>query len=429
MEAELNRLGKALNLTEEEELGVVMPSGVWHSDSESRGFHTVGRLLSHKPYHVEALKTILHSSLNPVKGMEITFLEHDRFLLKFSHTLDRNRILASGPWAFEKNLIVLAAVAENENPAEMDLVWCDFHVRIHGLPLGKMTSDIALFIGYRIGRLTEFNQQKGPESWGSFMRIRLAIDVSKPLPRALKIRTVLGDEHLVTFTYERLPNFCYVCGRIGHISKWCEQRFQAGFEDPGENTPYGPWLRALPRTDARTRFPHNRGNPIHPQVTRPRFTPWQNPVTATKRGSSVLSLSTSPSPAISSSPIGTTITPPLQPVTVHPVPPPISRTTTSLPFPSQSSPIPIPEIPIDVLPIPIPRPTPAAPATFHIPPIECPTDTLASTTLISVPPHTQKRKYTKRGKPNLVPTPSLTLSLSSKCKLLDETVDTNDLPP
>ncbi|KAK4392767.1 hypothetical protein Sango_2054500 [Sesamum angolense] len=406
-----------------------MPSGVWHSDSESRGFHTIGRLLSHKPYHVEALKTILHSSLNPVKGMEITFLEHDRFLLKFSHNLDRKHVLASGPWAFEKNLIVLAAVAENENPAEVDLAWCDFHVRIHGLLIGKMTSNIALFIGSRIGRLTEFNQQKGSESWGSFMRIRLAIDVSKPLPRALKIRTVLGDEHLVTFTYERLPNFCYVCGRIGHIFKWCEQRFQAGFEDPGKNAPYGPWLRALPRTDARTRFPHNRGNPIHPQVTRPSFTPLHNPVTATKRGSavfgdfspsdpgpvdvhpapapepptldhtpilvpgsSVLSPSTSPSPAISSSPLDTTITPPLQPVTVHPVPPPISRTATSLPFPSQSSPMPIPEIPIDVLhptpPIPIPRPAPAAPATLLIPPIECPTNTLASTTLISVPPHT-----------------------------------------
>ncbi|KAL0292489.1 UNVERIFIED_CONTAM: hypothetical protein Sradi_6986200 [Sesamum radiatum] len=260
MEAELTRLGKALDLTETEEMGVVMPTGVWHADSESRGFHVVGRLLSHKPYHGEALKIILHSSFNPAKGMEISFIEHDRFLLKFAHVLDRERVLANGPWAFEKNLLVLATVAEDENPDEVDLNWCPFHVRIHGLPIGKMTSDVASFIGSKIGRIQTSDLQRNPSSWGSFLRVRVAIDVSKPLPRALKIRTVLGDEQLVTFTYERLPNFCYLCGCIGHISKWCEQRFRKGFEDPGENTPFGPWLRAVTRPEARTRFPQNKLN-------------------------------------------------------------------------------------------------------------------------------------------------------------------------
>ncbi|KAL0411506.1 UNVERIFIED_CONTAM: hypothetical protein Slati_3740300 [Sesamum latifolium] len=271
MEAELTRLGKALDLTDKEELGVVMPTGVWHSDPETYGFHVLGRLLSHKPYHGEALKTILHSSLNPAKGMEISFIENDRFLLKFSHILDRDRVLANGPWAFEKNLIVLAAVAENENPDEVDLEWCPFHVRIHGLPIGKMTVEIARFIGSQIGRIQDLDQQKGPESWGSFMHIRIAVDVSKPLPRALKIHTVLGDEQLVTFTYERLSNFCYLCGRVGHISKWCEQRFRAGFEDPGENSPFGPWLRAVIRTETRTRFPQNRYTQASAPVFRPRF--------------------------------------------------------------------------------------------------------------------------------------------------------------
>ncbi|KAL0356017.1 UNVERIFIED_CONTAM: hypothetical protein Sradi_4048600 [Sesamum radiatum] len=54
----------------------------------------------------------------------------------------------------------------------------------------------------------------------------------------------LGSEHLVSFTYERLPNFCYLCGRLGHIGKYCELAFAEGFVDPGNDTPYGPWLRA-----------------------------------------------------------------------------------------------------------------------------------------------------------------------------------------
>ncbi|KAL0388103.1 UNVERIFIED_CONTAM: putative mitochondrial protein [Sesamum radiatum] len=135
MEADWSRLGESLVLTEEEDLGVVMPTGIWHSDPENGGFHVVGCVLSHKPYHVAALKT-------------------------FFHSVDRDRVLASGPWAFEKNLVVIAPVSDIDNPAEVDLAWCDFHVRIHGLPLGKMTPEIASFIGGKIGRLKDFDLSK-----------------------------------------------------------------------------------------------------------------------------------------------------------------------------------------------------------------------------------------------------------------------------
>ncbi|KAL0314692.1 UNVERIFIED_CONTAM: hypothetical protein Sangu_2313600 [Sesamum angustifolium] len=111
-----------------------MPAGIWHSDSDSGGFHTVGRVLSHKSCHMEALKTVLQSALNPAKGMTISFIENDRFLLKFFHSVDRDRVLDSGPWAFEKNLIILAKVAENDNPAAVDLNWCDFLCGSMGYP-------------------------------------------------------------------------------------------------------------------------------------------------------------------------------------------------------------------------------------------------------------------------------------------------------
>ncbi|KAL0437847.1 UNVERIFIED_CONTAM: hypothetical protein Sradi_0492600 [Sesamum radiatum] len=94
-------------------------------------------------------------------------------------------------------------------------------------------------------------------TWGATLRIRVTIVVTLPLPRAFRIRITMGDEQLVTFTFERLLNFCYLCGRLGHIDKFCDKRYEEGFQDPGNDTPYGPWLRApipnkpRPRTSAR----------------------------------------------------------------------------------------------------------------------------------------------------------------------------------
>ncbi|KAL0437463.1 UNVERIFIED_CONTAM: hypothetical protein Sradi_0454200 [Sesamum radiatum] len=80
-------------------------------------------------------------------------------------------------------------------------------------------------------------------SWGSSLRIRVGLDVTTPLKRVLKIRTTSGGEHMICFSYERLPNFCYICGVLGHIAKFCETQFHEGFEDPGDDLQYGPWLR------------------------------------------------------------------------------------------------------------------------------------------------------------------------------------------
>ncbi|KAL0433251.1 UNVERIFIED_CONTAM: hypothetical protein Slati_2659400 [Sesamum latifolium] len=79
------------------------------------------------------------------------------------------------------------------------------------------------------------------------MCIRVALNVTLSLLLALRICTGMGEEFVVTFTYERLENFCYLCGMLGHITRYCNECFVDGFIDPVDDTPYGPWLRASPR--------------------------------------------------------------------------------------------------------------------------------------------------------------------------------------
>ncbi|KAL0444781.1 UNVERIFIED_CONTAM: hypothetical protein Slati_2200800 [Sesamum latifolium] len=81
-------------------------------------------------------------------------------------------------------------------------------------------------------------------AWGASLRIRVGLNVTKPLKRALKVRSTSGAELHARLTYERLANVCYLCGFLGHIDKYCALRFDEGFQDPRTEIQYGSWLRA-----------------------------------------------------------------------------------------------------------------------------------------------------------------------------------------
>ncbi|KAL0406668.1 UNVERIFIED_CONTAM: hypothetical protein Slati_3980700 [Sesamum latifolium] len=152
-----------------------------------------------------------------------------RILTRFFHIIDRQKTLEGCPWSFEKNILILTRIDPNENPMSVNLNWCGFYVYVHDLPLIRMNLGISTHIGNRLGIFQDMEMDEAGRKWGDSLCIRVAIDViNNLLKRALRIRTKMGDEHLVNFTYERLSNFCYLCKQLGHIGKYCEQRFQEG---------------------------------------------------------------------------------------------------------------------------------------------------------------------------------------------------------
>ncbi|KAF7835208.1 cysteine desulfurase mitochondrial-like [Senna tora] len=81
--------------------------------------------------------------------------------------------------------------------------------------------------------------------WGKALRLTVTIDLTKPLKRGTLVRG--RDEQLlkVFFRYERLLDFCYVCGKLGHAIKDCNSDNHDDLDDEQHLT-YGPWLRASP---------------------------------------------------------------------------------------------------------------------------------------------------------------------------------------
>ncbi|KAL0444014.1 UNVERIFIED_CONTAM: hypothetical protein Slati_2124100 [Sesamum latifolium] len=233
METFCHKFGQNLRLTDKECIGVVILDPLCNADSDSHQLFLMGRFLSTKQPKFEALAASLKSMLDPVKGLEIWRLEDGRFLIRFNHIIDRNRALKGCPWSFEKSTLILSSIGVNGNPMRVTLDWCEFVVHVHDLPLSKINLRIASLIENTLGKFRDLEMEDSGCAWGSSLRICIALNVTQPLIWAFRVHTTMGNELVVSFTYERLQNFCYLCGRLGHIYSYCELRFEEGFQDPG----------------------------------------------------------------------------------------------------------------------------------------------------------------------------------------------------
>ena len=66
------------------------------------------------------------------------------------------------------------------------------------------------------------NEEKNDDYKGSqLMRVRVSIDITKPLCQGRKIGLSNSKDSWVSFKYEQLPNLCYWCDRFTHHDKEC----------------------------------------------------------------------------------------------------------------------------------------------------------------------------------------------------------------
>ena len=79
---------------------------------------------------------------------------------------------------------------------------------------------------------------------GQFMRVRVVVDVTKPLCRGRMITWDQGRDRWVYFLYKRLPKFCYWCGFLSHDDKECMVWLNSKESLSKEEQQFETWLRA-----------------------------------------------------------------------------------------------------------------------------------------------------------------------------------------
>lgn len=120
-------------------------------------------------------------------------------------------------------------------PSQIRLINMEIWVRIFDIPIGYFLEKTRKLLGDFIGEFLEYDAKNNLSIWRDFMRIRTRIDVRLPLKRCKKIMISGGRAVKVKFQYEKLPIFCFICDRIGHMDKFCPKLL--GLKHEGEELP------------------------------------------------------------------------------------------------------------------------------------------------------------------------------------------------
>ena len=203
----------------------------------------IGKFLTCKPYNRKATKNTLRRAWGLEEGLQISEVGSNLFQFKFQSEYELNRILKGGPCTFDNQLLMLtrwkAGMSANNVALEHASLW----IQIWRVPFDMMSPEVASEVGNKIGVVEDVERRWKTDDQKFFLRVRVALSISKPMQRGGFLLGSDGQRHWVTYKYELLPMFCHYCGILGHDLHHCLAHFAASKESDNVEYQYVEWLK------------------------------------------------------------------------------------------------------------------------------------------------------------------------------------------
>ena len=259
MAEDLTELCRRMRLSDSEKCNLKLRTGSIQQSKQEAEFSLLFRLLTSRSFNGEAFKGTVWNLWASQGGVTIRDIEDNLFMAIFNRGDDMERIVIQSPWTFDKKLIQITRFESDMQPTVVKFTHSLFWIRIHNLPILSMVREVGEDVGNHIGRLVEVDVPDNGIAWGRYLRIRVEIDITKPLLRGKILEDDSGKPYWVDFRYEHLPIFCYRCGLLGHSGSDCftgPRSFRTSVFDQDQ---YGAWLRALPERNTQGGRRHKDG--------------------------------------------------------------------------------------------------------------------------------------------------------------------------
>lgn len=218
----------------------------------------IGKLWTERSYNTFALMETMKKLWNPVKGMTCHDLGCNLVAFQFNSIKDMKRVQDMEPWHFNKHVLVLKQITDDVQPSAIKYNTAPIWIRVYDLPFIGRDENTITQLGKRVGEVLAIDKESCAGMTRS-VRLKVEIQLDKPLKRGIRVRIGKAEPVWLPITYERLPSFCYACGKLGHTHKDCDTTDDKEEELHEDELRYGYFLRASPHKQTVVKV-EKRGN-------------------------------------------------------------------------------------------------------------------------------------------------------------------------
>ncbi|CAL1393323.1 unnamed protein product [Linum trigynum] len=152
----------------------------------------------------------------------------------FSSAADVDRIRKGSPWIFLNFALCLTRWASPTQMLAESLAHAPLRLQLWGLLFECCTERLASMLGAALDPTEPAVIHQYDINDTLFLRVCVVLDLTTPLP--YEITTSHKDAGKGDFNahikFERLPQLCFLCGVIGHLSQFCSQKAELGDSPP-----------------------------------------------------------------------------------------------------------------------------------------------------------------------------------------------------
>ena len=215
--------------------------------AEDNELNLIGKILSSRNFNSGVVRDITIRAWNPSKDIQISRLEKNIFLFTFGVKADLEMAFSRRPWTIRGAHLVLKRWVPDLHWLEVNFSISTFWVQIHGLPRIWQKKEYIARIGREIGDIQSIEDVAVNQIyWKKFIRLRIDIDINKPLVPGVFLPRKNNDDLWIGFKFEKLPEVCFSCGKIGHLMRDCSIAITTLSNQFGVRfTAFGDWLSAV----------------------------------------------------------------------------------------------------------------------------------------------------------------------------------------
>lgn len=195
-------------------------------------------MISLKPVKNSVVYVVLKAAWAAYGSVVMTDLEEGVMAFDFQNVTERDRILDMSPWVIHGHCLNLKVANPNNCNEDIDFGRISVWAQVHGLSSDIINGENVAAVAAMIGSCLDIDKENDMQRRG-YLRLKVDINTGKPLLPSFWWTAANGQEKWANIRYERLSDFCYGCGVLGHSAQVCNSDIVTSETNPGKPM-YGP---------------------------------------------------------------------------------------------------------------------------------------------------------------------------------------------